>query len=114
MESLKDITNILESFVDIYGLRINGKETQAMIFGCDSSTTKPAENTLGSEWVKRIPILGVTLTCDLEGMDYNFYTKYEAIKKMLKHRSQRTLNLWGRISKIKSPSTIHGGTSSNK
>ena len=73
-----------------------------MIFGRDSSTTKPAENKLGSEWVKIITILGVTLTCDLEGMDDNFYTKYKAIEKMLKHWSYRTLNLWGRISIIKS------------
>ena len=53
MVSLKDIINIVESFGDISGLRINAKKNQAMIFGHNSSTTKPAENTLGFEWVKK-------------------------------------------------------------
>ena len=51
---------------------------------------------------EKITILGVKLTCDLQGMDENFNTKYEAIEKMIKHWSYRTLNLQGRISIVKS------------
>ena len=49
----------------------------------------------------KIAILGVTLTFDLEGMGENIYTKYEAIEKMLKHWSYRTLNIHGRMTIIK-------------
>ena len=74
-----------------------------MIFGHNSENTKPTVETLGFEWVKEIKILGVTITCDLRSMEIqNFDTKYEAMEKMLKHWSYRTLNLEGRITITKS------------
>ena len=53
--------------------------------------------------MKEIKILGVTITCNLQNMEIqNFDAKYEAIEKMLKHWSHRTLSLEGRITITKS------------
>ena len=64
-------------------------KTQAIIFDHNSSTTSPAKNKLGFELEKNKTILGVTLTCDLHGMDENINKIYEAIEKMLEHWSHR-------------------------
>ena len=102
-ESLMGATEVIEKFGDLSGLRINKEKTQAMVFGHESRQSNPAENNLGFEWVKEIKILGVTITCDLVHMELkNFNSKYEAIEKMLKHWTYRTLNLEGRITITKS------------
>ena len=97
------MTEVIEQFGNLSGLRINKDKTQAMIFGHESERAKPVENNLGFEWVKEIKILGVTITCDLSQMGVqNFNAKYETIEKMLKHWSYRTLNLEGKITITKS------------
>ena len=94
VESLQGVTNIIESFGNISGLRINKDKTQTMTFGHNSENAIPITGTMGFEWVKEIKILGVTSTCNLKDMELeNFNEKYEAIEKMLKHWSYRTLNL---------------------
>ena len=103
VESLTGVTNVIENFGKLSGLRINKDKTQAMIFGHNSENTKTTVETMGFEWVKEIKILGVTITCDLRSMEIqNFDKKYEAMEKILKHWSYRTLNLEGRITITKS------------
>ena len=80
-ESLTGVTDVIKSFGNLSGLRINKDKTQAMIFGHNSENTKPTVDTLGFDWVKEIKILGVTITCDLTKMEVqNFNTKYDAIE----------------------------------
>ena len=80
-ESLTGVTDVIKSFGNLSGQRINKDKTQAMIFGHNSENTKPTVDTLGFEWVKEIKILGVTITCDLTKMEVqNFNTKYDAIE----------------------------------
>jgi len=103
VESLQGVTNIIENFGNLSGLRINKDKTQTMTFGHNSENSIPITETMGFEWVKEIKILGVTITCNLKDMELkNFNEKYEAIEKMLKHWSYRTLNLEGRITITKS------------
>ena len=98
VESLTGVTNVIENFGKLSGLRMNKDKTQAMLFGLNSENAIPTVETMGFEWVQEIEILGVTITCNLKNMElHNFETKYEAIEKMLKHWSYRTLNLEGRI-----------------
>ena len=98
VESLTGVTNVIENFGKLSGLRMNKDKTQAMLFGLNSENAIPTVETMGFEWVQEIEILGVTITCNLKNMElHNFDTKYEAIEKMLKHWSYRTLNLEGRI-----------------
>ena len=102
-ESRTGVTEVIERFGNISKLRINNDKTQAIIVGHNSENAKPTVDTLGFKWIKEIKILGVTITCDLTKMEVqNFDTKYEAIAKMLKHWSYRTLNIEGRITINKS------------
>ena len=81
VESLQEVKNIIESFGNLSGLRINKVKTQAMIFGHNSETAIPTTGTMGFEWVKEIKIMGVTITCNLKDMEIkNFNEKYEAIE----------------------------------
>jgi hypothetical protein len=48
-ESLTGEPDVIESFGNLLGLRINKDKTQAMIFGHNSELAKPTENTLGFE-----------------------------------------------------------------
>ena len=69
----------------------------------DTKVDRATRQNLGFEWVKEIKILGETITCDLLHMEVqNFDAKSEAIEKMLKHWTYRTLNLEGRITSTKS------------
>ena len=49
VESLQGVTQIIESFGNISGLRINKDKTQVMIFGHNSATAKPFTTTMGFE-----------------------------------------------------------------
>ena len=53
IESLKGVTDIIENFGNLSGLRINKDKTQAMIFGHNSETAIPTIETMGFEWGKR-------------------------------------------------------------
>ena len=69
IQSLKGVTDIIENFGNLSGLRINKDKTQAMIFGHNRETAIPTIETMGFECVKEIKILGVTITCDLKNME---------------------------------------------
>ena len=69
LESLQGVTNFIQSFGNISGLRINKDKTQTTIFGHNSEIAKPTTETKEFEWVKEIKILGVTITCNLQGME---------------------------------------------
>ena len=56
VESLTGVTNVIESFGNLSGLRINKDKTQAMIFGHNSENAIPTVETMGFEWVKEIKI----------------------------------------------------------
>ena len=79
----ENVTKILEEFGNMSGLRINRDETQAMIFGHKSRTATLENNNQCFEWVNKIKVLGVTLTCDLNVMEVNFNEKYEAVEFFL-------------------------------
>ena len=66
IESLQGVTDIIENFGNLSGLRKNKEKTQAMIFGHNSKTAIPTTETMGFEFVKEIKILGVTITYDLK------------------------------------------------
>ena len=68
IESMQGVISIIENFKNFSGLRINRDKTQAMIFGHNSETAIPTINTMGSEWVKEIKTLRVTITCNLKNM----------------------------------------------
>ena len=52
IESLTGVTDVIENFGNLSGLRINKDKTQAMIFGHNSETAIPTIETMGFEWVK--------------------------------------------------------------
>ena len=54
VESLTGVTNVIENFGKLSGLRINKDKTQAMIFGHNSENAIPTVETMGFKWVKEI------------------------------------------------------------
>ena len=99
-KSLENMLNILSTFEQFAGLKLNKTKTEAMWMG----KNRHNQNTpLGIKWVNQINSLGIFFSYDTDYiMQKNFMDKEKEFKQILDMWLQRDLSLIGKITILKS------------
>ena len=99
-DSLKNIMDILKTFEQYAGLKLNKTKTEAMWIGKDiNNVTTP----LGIKWVKHVHSLGIFFSYDSDYVvQKNFDDRAKEFKRILDMWLQRDLSLIGKITILKS------------
>ena len=102
-KSFKEVINVLKSFAQISGLKINHEKTNVIWFGSMKNSAikyMRDENFCWNPGVFRI--LGIQFCLDLKRMtEINFQGKLDSIKRLLGRWSRRDLSPLGKITVIK-------------
>jgi exonuclease III len=99
-KSLENMLEILSTFEQFAGLKLNKTKTEAMWMGKNRNN----QNTpLGINWVKQVNSLGIFFSYDTDYiMQKNFMDKEKDFKQILDMWMQRDLSLIGKITILKS------------
>ena len=100
-ESLRKTVETLDNFYKISGLKISVSKTKAVWFGIQHNNPPRLCPDLPLDWDNKFRLLGVDFFSNLEGMDCNFLSKMEEIRKVLNCWIYRTLTIYGKIVVVK-------------
>ena len=100
--NLRNTLKILDNFFKISGLKISVAKTKAIWFGKGHRNVHNLCPDIALDWVNKFRLLGVDFTNNLVGMEINFDSKLEEIKKNFNRWIHRTLTVYGKIVVIKS------------
>ena len=100
-ENLRKTLSVLDFFFKISGLRISVSKTKAVWFGRGYRNNHKLCPDLQLDWGTEFKLLGIDFTNNLEGMESNFNSKIEEIKKVFNLWFHRTLTVYGKIVVIK-------------
>ena len=108
LDNLQNLLLIVKSFYEVSLLKINIEKTSVIWFGKLTNTNRQLYSVIESYcksqklvWTNTFKLLGVDFDNNLENMDQNFYTKIEAIDKLLNSWYYRYLTPYGKITVIK-------------
>ena len=114
-ENLRLTLEILDNFFQLSGLRISVSKTKAIWFGQGHQNNFKLCPDLVLDWDTKFTLLGIDFTNNLEGMESNFKSKLEVIRKLFNLWINRTLTVYGKIVVIKTlalPKLSHLGDGS--
>ena len=100
-ENLRKTLEVLDTFYQISGLKISVSKTKAIWFGRGHGNIHKLCPDLVLDWDTKFTLLGIDFTNNLEGMECNFHSKIEKIKKILNQWFHRSLTVYGKIVVIK-------------
>ena len=100
-ENLRKTVEILDIFYQISGLKISVSKTKAIWFGQGYANNHKLCPDLVLDWDTKFTLLGIDFTSNLEGMECNFQSKIEKIKKIFNQWFHRSLSVYGKIVVIK-------------
>ena len=101
-ENLKVALDSLEMFFRISGLKISVSKTKAVWFGEGYKNTHKLCPDRILDWDNKFRLLGIDFVNSLEGMENNYNSKLDEIKKIFNCWIHRTLSIYGKIVVIKS------------
>ena len=98
VRSLQIALNVIKSFKNASGLRINQSKTKLMQVGLNKQNTK----TLKIDEVEKIHSLGICFFTSTESINtFNFDTKFKQFKGILQYWESKKLNILERIKVVK-------------
>ena len=100
-ENLRNTIKALDDFFKISGLKISVAKTKAVWFGEGHGNQHRLCPDLSLDWDTKFRLLGVDFDSSLTGMECNFDSKIEEIKKVFNCWINRTLSIYGKIVIIK-------------
>ena len=100
-QSLRKTVDTLDSFFKLSGLKISVSKTKAIWFGSGSSNTFQICPDLNLDWDSSFKLLGIDFKNDLIGMESNYESKVNEIKKIFNSWTNRILTVYGRAVIIK-------------